>query len=140
MKSLLEIPFSILRTTSKWEILFNDNNNGAGKIDAKHKHYSLPYRLKTRTVQLFNVSLSETAREPVYHAAGGVNSYRPRLNNGENISFIDKGKGELILTSNINQGAGGLYFEGNFTVSPKTTKRGKARAFISVMAVPLLGK
>lgn len=101
---------------------FNDNNNGAGKIDAKHKHYSLPYRLKTRTVQLFNVSLSETAREPVYHAAGGVNSYRPRLNNGENISFIDKGKGELILTSNINQGAGGLYFEGNFTVSPKNNE------------------
>ncbi|HFC3853635.1 TPA: adhesion and penetration autotransporter App [Neisseria gonorrhoeae] len=101
---------------------FNDNNNGAGKIDAKHKHYSLPYRLKTRTVQLFNVSLSDTAREPVYHAAGGVNSYRPRLNNGENISFIDKGKGELILTSNINQGAGGLYFEGNFTVSPKNNE------------------
>ncbi|EPH9278891.1 adhesion and penetration autotransporter App [Neisseria gonorrhoeae] len=101
---------------------FNDNNNGAGKIDAKHKHYSLPYRLKTRIVQLFNVSLSETAREPVYHAAGGVNSYRPRLNNGENISFIDKGKGELILTSNINQGAGGLYFEGNFTVSPKNNE------------------
>ncbi|HFB4753416.1 TPA: adhesion and penetration autotransporter App [Neisseria gonorrhoeae] len=101
---------------------FNDNNNGAGKIDAKHKHYSLPYRLKTRTVQLFNVSLSETAREPVYHAAGGVNSYRPRLNNGENISFIDKGKGKLILTSNINQGAGGLYFEGNFTVSPKNNE------------------
>ncbi|EMR8418045.1 adhesion and penetration autotransporter App [Neisseria gonorrhoeae] len=101
---------------------FNANNNGAGKIDAKHKHYSLPYRLKTRTVQLFNVSLSETAREPVYHAAGGVNSYRPRLNNGENISFIDKGKGELILTSNINQGAGGLYFEGNFTVSPKNNE------------------
>ncbi|HFB2518828.1 adhesion and penetration autotransporter App [Neisseria gonorrhoeae] len=101
---------------------FNDNNNGTGKIDAKHKHYSLPYRLKTRTVQLFNVSLSETAREPVYHAAGGVNSYRPRLNNGENISFIDKGKGELILTSNINQGAGGLYFEGNFTVSPKNNE------------------
>lgn len=101
---------------------FNDNNNGAGKIGAKHKHYSLPYRLKTRTVQLFNVSLSETAREPVYHAAGGVNSYRPRLNNGENISFIDKGKGELILTSNINQGAGGLYFEGNFTVSPKNNE------------------
>lgn len=71
---------------------------------------------------MFNVSLSETAREPVYHAAGGVNSYRPRLNNGENISFIDKGKGELILTSNINQGAGGLYFEGNFTVSPKNNE------------------
>ncbi|HFC7071708.1 TPA: adhesion and penetration autotransporter App, partial [Neisseria meningitidis] len=78
--------------------------------------------LKTRTVQLFNVSLSETAQEPVYHAAGGVNSYRPRLNNGENISFIDEGKGELILTSNINQGAGGLYFQGDFTVSPENNE------------------
>lgn len=71
---------------------------------------------------MFNVSLSETAREPVYHAAGGVNSYRPRLNNGENISFIDEGKGELILTSNINQGAGGLYFQGDFTVSPENNE------------------
>lgn len=71
---------------------------------------------------MFNVSLSETAREPVYHAAGGVNSYRPGLNNGENISFIDEGKGELILTSNINQGAGGLYFQGDFTVSPENNE------------------
>ncbi|HGH6787731.1 TPA: adhesion and penetration autotransporter App [Neisseria meningitidis] len=101
---------------------FHDNNNGTGKINAKHEHNSLPNRLKTRTVQLFNVSLSETAREPVYHAAGGVNSYRPRLNNGENISFIDEGKGELILTSNINQGAGGLYFQGDFTVSPENNE------------------
>lgn len=28
----------------------------------------------------------------------------------------------MILTSNINQGAGGLYFEGNFTVSPKNNE------------------
>ncbi|HIF8697130.1 TPA: adhesion and penetration autotransporter App, partial [Neisseria meningitidis] len=36
--------------------------------------------------------------------------------------FIDEGKGELILTSNINQGAGGLYFQGDFTVSPENNE------------------
>lgn len=63
-----------------------------------------------------------------------------RLNNGENISFIDEGKGELILTSNINQGAGGLYFKEILRSRLKITKLGKARAFISVKTVPLLGK
>lgn len=73
-------------------------------------------RFKVRTVQLFNEALKAEDKEPVY-AAGGVNAYKPRLNNGKNISFIDYAKGEVTFTNNINQGAGGLYFEGDFTVS-----------------------
>ena len=39
------------------------------------------------------------------------------MDNGESLSFIDQGKGELIFTNSVNQGAGGLYFEGDFDVS-----------------------
>lgn len=93
--------------------IFTSNNNGNGTVI--NENASNP-RLKIQTVQLFNASLQDKAKEPV-HAAGGNNQYRPRLNNGENLSFIDYGKGKLTFRNNIDQGAGGLYFEGDFTVS-----------------------
>lgn len=99
---------------------FTSNNNGTGTVTETNERVSNP-RLKVQTVRLFDESLNETDTEPVY-AAGGVNQYRPRLNNGENLSFIDYGNGKLILSTNINQGAGGLYFQGDFTVSPKNNE------------------
>lgn len=99
---------------------FTSNNNGTGTVTETNERVSNP-KLKVQTVRLFDESLNETDTEPVY-AAGGVNQYRPRLNNGENLSFIDYGNGKLILSNNINQGAGGLYFEGNFTVSPENNE------------------
>lgn len=99
---------------------FTSNNNGTGTVTETNEKVSNP-KLKVQTVRLFDESLNETDTEPVY-AAGGVNQYRPRLNNGENLSFIDYGNGKLILSNNINQGAGGLYFEGNFTVAPESNQ------------------
>lgn len=99
---------------------FTSNNNGTGTVTETNEKVSNP-KLKVQTVRLFDESLNETDKEPVY-AAGGVNQYRPRLNNGENLSFIDYGNGKLILSNNINQGAGGLYFEGNFTVAPESNQ------------------
>ncbi|WP_314209516.1 pertactin-like passenger domain-containing protein, partial [Vagococcus salmoninarum] len=94
---------------------FTSNNNGTGTVTQTNEKVSMP-QFKFRTVQLFNEALKAEDKEPVY-AAGGVNAYKPSLNNGKNISFIDYAKGEVTFTNNINQGAGGLYFEGDFTVS-----------------------
>ena len=93
--------------------IFTSNDNGTGTVINENASNS---RLKIQTVQLFNSSLQDKAKEAV-SAADGNNQYRPRLNNGENLSFIDHGKGKLTFRNNINQGAGGLYFEGDFTVS-----------------------
>ena len=92
---------------------FTSNNNGTGTVTQTGKSIPTP---RSTTVKLFNPELKEEDKEAVY-AAGGVNAYKPRLNYGENLSFIDRGKGELIFTNSVNQGAGGLYFEGDFDVS-----------------------
>lgn len=47
--------------------------------------------------------------------------YTPSLDHGKHITFgeyVEGGVGKLTLKSNIDQGAGGLYFEGDFIVSP----------------------
>ncbi|EFA29412.1 adhesion and penetration protein, partial [Haemophilus influenzae HK1212] len=69
------------------------------------------------TVKLFNPSLNQTAKERV-KAAAGYNIYQPRMEYGKNIYLGDQGKGTLTIENNINQGAGGLYFEGDFVVKP----------------------
>ncbi|HHF5971334.1 TPA: adhesion and penetration autotransporter Hap [Haemophilus influenzae] len=49
------------------------------------------------------------------------NKYTPSLDHGKHITFgeyVEGGVGKLTLKSNIDQGAGGLYFEGDFIVSP----------------------
>ena len=110
-----DLPITFLEPRSNGHYSFSSNNNGTGTVTQTNEKVSMP-RFKVRTVQLFNEALKAEDKEPVY-AAGGVNAYKPRLNNGKNISFIDHAKGEVTFTNNINQGAGGLYFEGDFTVS-----------------------
>lgn len=89
--------------------LFTANDNGTATVTKTEDSTST-------TVKLFNPTLSERGVEKVY-ARGGNNFYKPKLDNGESLSFIDQGKGELIFTNSVNQGAGGLYFEGDFDVS-----------------------
>ena len=110
-----DLPITFLEPRSNGHYSFTSNNNGTGTVTQTNEKVSMP-QFKVRTVQLFNEALKAEDKEPVY-AAGGVNAYKPRLNNGKNISFIDHAKGEVTFTNNINQGAGGLYFEGDFTVS-----------------------
>lgn len=43
---------------------------------------------------------------------------RPSLDHGKNVTFKGK-KGTLVLTKNINQGAGALYFDTDFVVTPQ---------------------
>ncbi|HHV6512046.1 TPA: adhesion and penetration autotransporter Hap [Haemophilus influenzae] len=110
-----DLPITFLEPRSNGHYSFTSNNNGTGTVTQTNEKVSMP-QFKVRTVQLFNEALKEKDKEPVY-AAGGVNAYKPRLNNGKNIYFGDRGTGTLTIENNINQGAGGLYFEGNFTVS-----------------------
>lgn len=110
-----DLPITFLEPRSNGHYSFTSNNNGTGTVTQTNEKVSMP-QFKVRTVQLFNGALKEKDKEPVY-AAGGVNAYKPRLNNGKSIYFGDRGTGTLTIENNINQGAGGLYFEGNFTVS-----------------------
>lgn len=110
-----DLPITFLEPRSNGHYSFTSNNNGTGTVTQMNEKVSMP-QFKVRTVQLFNEALKAEDKEPVY-AAGGVNAYKPRLNNGKSIYFGDRGTGTLTIENNINQGAGGLYFEGNFTVS-----------------------
>lgn len=110
-----DLPITFLEPRSNGHYSFTSNNNGTGTVTQTNEKVSMP-QFKVRTVQLFNEALKAEDKEPVY-AAGGVNAYKPRLNNGKNIYFGDRGTGTLTIENNINQGAGGLYFEGDFTVS-----------------------
>lgn len=110
-----DLPITFLEPRSNGHYSFTSNNNGTGTVTQTNEKVSMP-QFKVRTVQLFNEALKAEDKEPVY-AAGGVNAYKPRLNNGKSIYFGDRGTGTLTIENNINQGAGGLYFEGNFTVS-----------------------
>lgn len=110
-----DLPITFLEPRNNGHYSFTSNNNGTGTVTQTNEKVSMP-QFKVRTVQLFNEALKAEDKEPVY-AAGGVNAYKPRLNNGKNIYFGDRGTGTLTIENNINQGAGGLYFEGNFTVS-----------------------
>ncbi|WP_308033902.1 adhesion and penetration autotransporter App [Neisseria bergeri] len=65
--------------------------------------------------------LPAEGKDDVYQYQG-PNIYLPRLNNGGNLYFGDQKNGTVTLSTNINQGAGGLYFEGNFTVSPENNE------------------
>ena len=56
------------------------------------------------------------------------NKYTPSLDHGKHITFgeyVEGGVGKLTLKSNIDQGAGGLYFEGDFIVSPSKNETWK---------------
>ena len=72
-----------------------------------------------RIVGLYDNSQLHDARDkngdesPSYK---GPNPWSPALHHGKSIYFGDQGTGTLTIENNINQGAGGLYFEGNFVV------------------------
>ena len=100
---------SFFERKSNGRYSFTSNGNGTGTVTQTGQ-------TKPTTVKLFNPELNEDGKEEVF-ASGGVNAYKPRLEHGENLSFIDQRKGEITFTNSINQGAGGLYFEGDFDVS-----------------------
>ncbi|HHF3348465.1 TPA: adhesion and penetration autotransporter Hap [Haemophilus influenzae] len=93
------------------------NDNGQGSITQKS---GIPSEIK---ITLANMSLPLKDKDEVHNPSyNGPNIYSPRLNNGETLYFMDQKQGSLIFASDINQGAGGLYFEGNFTVSPNSNQ------------------
>lgn len=95
---------------------FVSNNDGTGKLTlTRPSKDSSKAKSEVGTVKLFNPSLEKTAKEQA-KAAPGYNIYQPRMEHGKNIYFGDRGTGTLTIENNINQGAGGLYFEGNFVV------------------------
>lgn len=98
---------------------FVSNNDGTGKLTlTRPSKDGSKAKSEVGTVKLFNPSLNQTAKEHV-KAAAGYNIYQPRMEYGKNIYLGDQGKGTLTIENNINQGAGGLYFEGNFVVKGK---------------------
>ncbi|HHF1670242.1 TPA: S6 family peptidase [Haemophilus influenzae] len=98
---------------------FVSNNDGTGKLTlTRPSKDGSKAKSEVGTVKLFNPSLNQTAKERV-KAAAGYNIYQPRMEYGKNIYLGDQGKGTLTIENNINQGAGGLYFEGNFVVKGK---------------------
>ncbi|WP_118781711.1 S6 family peptidase [Haemophilus haemolyticus] len=76
---------------------------------------------KPKEVGLYKSTLLEKARDQngdISPSYGGPNPWSPALHNGKTIYLGDMGKGILTIANNVNQGAGGIYFEGDFTVKP----------------------
>lgn len=112
-----------------WQQTFFDTNaEYTFKIGESHNgivttiQSSLPVRAKQppQTVGLYDISKPYDLRggnkgdeSPSYK---GPNPWSPALHHGKSIYFGDQGTGILTIENNINQGAGGLYFEGNFVV------------------------
>ena len=74
-----------------------------------------------KEVGLYKSTLLEKARDQngdISPSYGGPNPWSPALHNGKTIYLGDMGKGILTIANNVNQGAGGIYFEGDFTVKP----------------------
>ncbi len=107
---------------------FDTNAEYTFKIGESHNgivttiQSSLPVRAKQppQTVGLYDISKPYDLRggnkgdeSPSYK---GPNPWSPALHHGKSIYFGDQGTGILTIENNINQGAGGLYFEGNFVV------------------------
>ena len=77
---------------------------------------------RTQTIGLYNSALPFDSRggnngdeSPTYK---GPNPWSPALHHGKNIYLGDMGKGTLTVENTVNQGAGGIYFEGDFAVKP----------------------
>lgn len=128
-----ENTFQLVRKSFFDEILEKDlrtsfyspSGNGAYTITDKGDGSGI---VKQRTgrpsevrIGLKDDKLPAEGKDDVYQYQG-PNIYLPRLNNGGNLYFGDQKNGTVTLSTNINQGAGGLYFEGNFTVSPENNE------------------
>ena len=73
---------------------------------------------------LANYSLPSSGRDESF-GYGGPNPYMPALHHGKNIYFGNMENGTVTLKNNIDQGAGGLTFEGDFVVQPNADETWK---------------
>ena len=92
------------------------DDNGSGKLTKGS-------RVVTNT-PLANYSLPSSGRDEFF-GYGGPNPYMPALHHGKNIYFGNMENGTVTLKNNIDQGAGGLTFEGDFVVQPTTDETWK---------------
>ena len=92
------------------------DGNGSGKLTKGG-------RVVTNT-PLANYSLPSSGRDEFF-GYGGPNPYMPALHHGKNIYFGNMENGTVTLKNNIDQGAGGLTFEGDFVVQPTTDETWK---------------
>ena len=92
------------------------DGNGSGKLTKGS-------RVVTNT-PLANYSQPSSGRDEFF-GYGGPNPYMPALHHGKNIYFGNMENGTVTLKNNIDQGAGGLTFEGDFVVQPTTDETWK---------------
>ena len=92
------------------------DGNGSGKLTKGS-------RVVTNT-PLANYSLPSSGRDEFF-GYGGPNPYMPAQHHGKNIYFGNMQSGTITLKNNIDQGAGGLTFEGDFVVQPTTDETWK---------------
>ncbi|WP_314867221.1 S6 family peptidase [Aggregatibacter kilianii] len=92
------------------------DGNGSGKLTKGG-------RVVTNT-PLANYSLPASGKDQAF-GYGGPNPYMPALHHGKNIYFGNMENGTITLKNNIDQGAGGLTFEGDFVVLPTTDETWK---------------
>ena len=76
------------------------------------------------TTPLANYRLPSSGRDESF-GYGGPNPYMPAQHHGKNIYFGNMQSGTITLKNNIDQGAGGLTFEGDFVVQPTTDETWK---------------
>ena len=76
------------------------------------------------TTPLADNSLASSGRDESFGYAG-PNPYMPAQHHGKNIYFGNLENGTVTLKNNIDQGAGGLTFEGDFVVQPTTDETWK---------------
>ncbi|MGY6772319.1 S6 family peptidase [Gallibacterium sp. ZY190522] len=87
-------------TNTEWEWEVDDNDKSTSHIHSEQASLK---------VNLYNESLS----------ANDSHQSRPSIDYGQDVIFNGDTDGKLILNQDINQGAGALYFNTNFTVAPK---------------------
>ena len=92
------------------------DGNGSGKLTKGSRVVS--------NTPLANYSLPSSGRDEFF-GYGGPNPYMPALHHGKNIYFGNMENGTVTLKNNIDQGAGGLTFEGDFVVQPTTDETWK---------------
>ena len=104
--------FDFAATSYDWTA----DGNGSGKLTKGSRVVS--------NTPLANYSLPSSGRDEFF-GYGGPNPYMPALHHGKNIYFGNMENGTITLKNNIDQGAGGLTFEGDFVVQPSTDETWK---------------
>ena len=99
--------------SSNANYILKSTKDGNGTISQNGK--------RSQNIGLYNSALPYDSRgnngdtSPTYK---GPNPWSPALHHGKNIYLGDMGKGTLTIENTVNQGAGGIYFEGDFAVKP----------------------